>query len=146
MAHARVPPHFRRLFHPAATSKYRGARLGGITSPAAYGFRRTYAFIAERTRLAESSVHAPAATYQGCLQSGSPIVSTDHGVVRINIRAPWTEFQKKDGSLAAGRLKRARDVFRDAARDLALAHDDEIRPELRQVFDLLVGMRTRYDL
>ena len=42
--------------------------------------------------------------------------------------------------------KTARDVLHDAARDLPLAHDDEVRAELRQVFDLLIGMRARYDL
>jgi hypothetical protein len=37
-------------------------------------------------------------------------------------------------------------MFRDAPRDLVLAYDDEIRAELCQVFDFLVGMRARNDL
>jgi hypothetical protein len=42
-------------------------------------------------------------------------------------------------------LKCARDVFRDGARDFALAHDDEVGTELPQVLDFLIRMGTRDD-
>ena len=67
--------------------------------------------------------------------------------IRREILATLDGGFRYDGISGRRRLpKTARDVLRDAARDLPLAHDDEVRAELRQVFDLLVGMRTGYDL